>query len=160
SPSPTTLESLAELGIPCYPTPGRAARTLAWAAWYAEFQRRREHIGLLQPAHADRTLEPDASLLLAAAGIPELPGRVARTPDEAVTIYDQLGGAVALKVVSPELTHKTDVGGVRLHLTSADEVRAAFETAVASARPYRVDGVLVQGMAPAGVELLLAAKRD
>jgi acyl-CoA synthetase (NDP forming) len=160
SPSRPTLESLAELGIPCYPTPGRAARTLAWAAWYAEFQRRREYIGLLQPARADRTLEPDASLLLAAAGIPELPGRIARNPDEAAAIYDELGGPVAVKVVSPELTHKTDVGGVRLHLTSPNEVRAAFETVLAGARPHAVDGVLVQAMAPAGVELILAAKRD
>jgi acyl-CoA synthetase (NDP forming) len=67
---------------------------------------------------------------------------------------------VAVKVVSPELTHKTDVGGVRLHLTSPHEVRAAFETVLASAWPHPVDGVLVQAMAPAGVELMLAAKRD
>ncbi len=160
SPSPTTLESLAELGIPCYPTPGRAARTLAWAAWYAEFQRRRERIGLFQPARVDPTLEPDVSVLLAAAGIPELPGRLAQTPNEAAAIYEELAGPVAVKVVSPALTHKSDVGGVRLQLTSTGQVRAAFQTVLASARPHPVDGVLVQAMAPAGVELILAAKRD
>ncbi len=160
SPDRPTLESLAELGVPCYPTPARAARSLGWAAWYAEFRRRRQQVALLQSIAAGETLEPDAMHVLAAAGIAYLPGRRARTPDEAVAIHAELGGPVALKLISPDLTHKTEVGGVRLNLTTACEVRAAFDGVLASAGPHRVDGVLVQAMAPAGVELIVAAKRD
>jgi acyl-CoA synthetase (NDP forming) len=160
SPGRTTLESLAELGIPCYPTPARAARALAWAASYAEFRRRKAQVALLWPVPAGETLEPEPTQLLAAAGIPELAGRSARTPDQAAAIHARLGGPVALKLISPELTHKTDVGGVRLNLTSACEVRAAFDEVLASAGSHHVEGVLVQAMAPAGVELILALKRD
>ena len=65
--------------------------------------------------------------VLAAYGIPTVETRVARSPDEAVELAERLGYPVVLKLDSETITHKTDVGGVRLNLQSAEEVRRAFE---------------------------------
>jgi acetyltransferase len=91
--------------------------------------------------------------------------REAHTADAAVQVAAALGGSVVLKVLSPDITHKTDAGGVALDLCDAAAVRAAFARIVSSARTARpgarVDGVTVQPMItrPHGLELLLGAKQ-
>jgi acyl-CoA synthetase (NDP forming) len=101
---------------------------------------------------------------LVACGIPCAPARPADTAADAAAVARELGWPVALKVLSPDISHKSDVGGVRLGLGSPREVRAATEemlAAVRSARPdARIDGVLVQRMAPPGKEMLLGMVRD
>jgi hypothetical protein len=94
-----------------------------------------------------------------------LEARLARTPDEVATIAAALGAPVALKIVSAQIVHKTDVGGVALGLTTPAAARAAAVAMLARVRAARpdavVDGLLVQPMAPPdGVELLLGAVRD
>ncbi|WP_211177604.1 acetate--CoA ligase family protein [Pseudonocardia acidicola] len=92
--------------------------------------------------------------LLDALGVPRPDGRLARTPFQAAEAAHALGGTVAMKVVAPGLEHKTDVGGVRLGVP-ADRAAGVFaELAGAVADP---DGVLVQRMIPAGLELLVGA---
>ncbi len=104
--------------------------------------------------------------LLTAYGIPVTQPRPARTADEAVGIAEELGYPVVLKIWSPEITHKTDVGGVALGLRNAKAVRAAFAQIVARAKELRPDaevlGVTVQRMVTArdGFELILGAKKD
>src|SRR5690606_20877615 len=79
---------------------------------------------------------------------------------------ERFGYPVVLKLWSPDITHKTDVGGVLLNLKTADEVRQGFERIITSARASRsdarIDGVTVQQMVTAskGVELILGAKQD
>jgi succinyl-CoA synthetase beta subunit len=107
----------------------------------------------------------DAAPLLDAAGIPTVAAAAAKTPEEAATLAASLGFPVALKILSPDIVHKTDVGGVVLGLADAPGVAAAATAMlarVAAARPdARLDGVLVQAMAPAGsTELLLGMVRD
>src|SRR5262249_17476485 len=71
--------------------------------------------------------EPEAKAVLSAYGIPTVPTRVAATPEEARTAASELFKSypsVVVKILSPDLTHKSDLGGVRLDLTSADEVEA------------------------------------
>jgi acetyltransferase len=105
-------------------------------------------------------LEP----VLESYGIPCAAARPAATPAEAASVAERLGFPVALKLRSPDITHKTEVGGVRLGLRSAGEVAEAAAAMVASvhaARPdARLEGVLVQRMAPPGKELLLGMIRD
>jgi acyl-CoA synthetase (NDP forming) len=94
-----------------------------------------------------------------------VPARLARTPAAAAEIARTLGTAVAIKIASPDIVHKTDVGGVILGLDTPYAVAAAAEAMlarVASARPAaRLDGVMVQSMVSgAGIELLLGMVRD
>lgn len=113
-----------------------------------------------------RTLltEIEAKQMLEQAGIPVSPARLAKTPDEAVTVADSLGYPVVLKIVSPQITHKSDVGGVALNLASPEEVREAFERIVASAKQHEpnatIDGVAVQRMEKPGIEVIIGMTKD
>lgn len=104
--------------------------------------------------------------LLADYGIPIVPTRVAHAAAEAVSQADQLGYPVVLKILSPDISHKTDVGGVVLNVANADGVRASYATMlerVSQRSPHaRIEGVAVQRMISAtrGVELLLGMTRD
>jgi len=110
--------------------------------------------------------EPDAKAVLQAYGIPVVATRVAGTPVEAAEIANGLGFPVALKVLSPDVTHKTDVGGVHLFLDSADAVRAAADAILAEVPAKqpgaRIDGFTVQPMAsrPGAFELILGVATD
>jgi acetyl-CoA synthetase len=103
--------------------------------------------------------EIDAKRLLKAAGIVVPDGRVVASEDECAAAVDQLGGEVALKLVSPQLHHKSDVGALRLGLRTASQARAAYREL--SASPAAVGArVLAERMASPGVELLVAARAD
>jgi len=102
--------------------------------------------------------------LLREAGIPVVPMIAARDAAAAARAADQLGYPVALKVDSPDLPHKSDVGGVRLGCADAEGVRRAFAEMLAEVRrrapAARVDGAVVQPMIGDGVEMILGVKRD
>jgi len=110
----------------------------------------------LAPEAADR--------LMAAYGIPTAPVKAARTESEAAEIAVQLGFPAVLKVSSPDILHKSDVGGVLLNIQNAEEARAGFRTVTERARSAkaeaRIQGVLVQRMVPGGQEVIVGAKRD
>jgi acyl-CoA synthetase (NDP forming) len=109
-------------------------------------------------------MEAEAKALFARAGLPVVEERRATTAEAAAEAAAALGFPVVLKLDSPDIAHKTEVGGVKLNLGDAAAVREAFDAIAASARRHapdaRVDGVLVQRTAPKGVELILGAKRD
>ncbi|HXG41729.1 MAG TPA: acetate--CoA ligase family protein [Dehalococcoidia bacterium] len=108
--------------------------------------------------------EVESKQVLAEAGIPVVPARLATTPQEAAAAARELGFPAVLKVVSPDIVHKTDVGGVRLGLKDAEEVAAAFNDLVEGVRRHapgaRIDGVSVQPKAPPGIEVILGMSRD
>lgn len=108
--------------------------------------------------------EPEAARLLAEWGVPFPPARFAPTPAEAVAAAGDVGYPVVLKVASPDIAHKTDVGGVRLGVSGPAEVAAAWEEIVAAVsrrRPEaRIEGMVVQRQEPPGVELLVGGLRD
>jgi acyl-CoA synthetase (NDP forming) len=106
--------------------------------------------------------EHEAKALLRDAGLPVVSGRLAADADDAVAALGELGGPVALKRSAPGLTHKTERGAVVLGLATGEEVRAvaARLRATAEGAAARAPaGVLVERMAPPGVELLVAARR-
>ncbi len=114
-----------------------------------------------------RTLltEVEAKRLLAAYGIPVVETRTARSLDEAVAAADALGYPVVLKLWSTTITHKTDVGGVKLNLRNATAVREAYrsirEGVVHKAKPTDFLGVTVQPMLePGGYELIVGSTLD
>jgi acyl-CoA synthetase (NDP forming) len=193
TPKPAAAETLRELGVPCYTTPGRAARALAWACWYRDFLARRGDVGVwgrgplppgrvrVPPSPAGRgggnspsspwwgraggrgsSFDPDA--FLEACAIPRPAAALAHSVDEAVAFFRKVEGPAALKIQSPDLPHKSDVGGVRLGLASEAAVRSEYAELLATvqrARPEaRLDGVLVQAMVSDGVETILGARVD
>ncbi len=113
--------------------------------------------------------EPEAKAVLAAYDIPTVPTRVAATPEEARSAAAELlrvYSSVAVKILSPDLTHKSDIGGVRLDLTTADEVEKAARqmlTSIKAAKPEaHLQGVTVQPMIrrPDAYELILGITTD
>lgn len=108
--------------------------------------------------------EPEAKAILAAYGIAIAREEVAVTGEQAVEIARRIGFPVALKVVSPEITHKTEVQGVRLNLRDEGEVRLAFQQIMTSARAHvpeaHLEGVLVQEMVSDGLEAIVGISMD
>jgi acetate---CoA ligase (ADP-forming) subunit beta len=108
--------------------------------------------------------EIESKQVLAAAGIPVAEAQLATTAEEAGKAAKKAGFPVVIKVVSPDITHKSDVGGVRLGLGSKKEVIAAFEEmldAVREVQPKaRIEGVAVQHMASAGTEIIIGMSKD
>ncbi len=108
--------------------------------------------------------EIESKQILADAGIPVAIAQLAKTADEAAKLADKAGFPAVLKIVSPEITHKSDIGGVKLGLGSADEVKKAFEEIVTAAKKAEpkahIDGVAVQKMAPAGAEVIVGMSKD
>jgi acyl-CoA synthetase (NDP forming) len=108
--------------------------------------------------------EVESKQLLEEAGIPTARARLATTRDAAVQAARDIGFPVVLKVVSPQITHKTDVGGVKLDLKSPEEVAAAFDEIMAAARraapDATIDGVSVQQMARPGIEVIVGVSTD
>jgi acyl-CoA synthetase (NDP forming) len=107
--------------------------------------------------------EARARGLLAAAGVPLVPGDIAHSADEAVEIAGRIGLPVALKICSAQITHKSDIGGVELGLRSAAEVRDAYQRVRAAGERLpgvSVEGVLVTAMREGGTELLAGVTVD
>ena len=175
-------EGRAELnaaGIPAYIFPESAARALAalnrhrewldrpassWEPLPVDSERAR---AIIERARATRSLklgELDALELFEAYGIPTAPARLATTADEAARLGEELGFPVALKVVSPAIVHKTDVGGIITGVDDAEEARGGFvriiDTIRRSAPDAAITGVLVQRMVRGGRELIAGMTRD
>jgi acetyltransferase len=177
APGARTLE---EAGLPCYAFPEPAVTALAGLALVAERRGQRgepppsgppaDRIASLRAGLAHGARRPgtlglgELEPLLRAYGIPLLPTLKAATPAAAGEAAQRVGFPVALKVASPDIAHKTEVGGVRLDLRSAAEVTAAAEAMLAGVRAARpgatVRGFTVQAMAAPGKELLVGALRD
>ena len=167
--------------IPTYAFPESAARVLSKIAGYSEW--RKQPLGIvpgfddinekaartiIENALRERgpgwlTVE-EARSVLDAFRIPQVPGGVAATADDAVDIAHKVGSPVAVKLASHSIVHKTDIDAVRLNLKDAESVRAAFEeiqkALKASGRLAEMDGVLVQPMISGGVELMIGVTDD
>lgn len=108
--------------------------------------------------------EARARLLLEQADIPLVPARLTTSPDEAADAACELGLPTVLKIQSPALLHKSDVGGVTLHLNTVEAVRSEFAAMmerVQSAHPFaEIEGILVSPMRATGTELLVGVMND
>ncbi|WP_426502284.1 acetate--CoA ligase family protein [Dactylosporangium sp. McL0621] len=163
---------MAKGGVP-YVIPGlrQAVVALRNVAWWSQASRvttvAAPPAAVVVPPRETRSghwSEAAARRLLTDAGVPVVPARLAASADEAVAAAAELDRPLALKIVSPGILHKSDIGGVRLDVAPDEAaVRAAYAavTAAAAAVPgARVDGVLVSPMRRGGVELLVGVVRD
>jgi acetyltransferase len=178
-------QRFAENRVPTFPTPEAAVDAIAALALFTANQEQLLQVPaplgptstpdrataqrLLDAARAagNEWLNPaDSKELLAAFGIPIVRSRPAYSADEAVQVAEAIGYPVAMKILSPDIAHKTDVGGVRLGRTDARSVHDGYENMlrdVAIARPdARLEGVLIEPMYVErhGRELMIGAVRD
>jgi acyl-CoA synthetase (NDP forming) len=165
--------------LPGYHMPEPAAIAIAHAAHYAAWRARpadsvpelsgvdRDAAGILITEHLARGagwLPPeDVRRLFSLYGIPVVDQQVVETVEQAATAAGEMGGEVVLKAIAPSLLHKTDAGGVRLHLLGTEAVRAAateMAMQVEGAIGERPTGYVVQRMLPGGAEMLVGMVND
>jgi len=173
------VEALWQYSVPNYPFPERAAAALAAMSAYRRERERpvfepqpseicipvvRE---LFDSVRADGRVsigDAEAWEVLKCYGFTVPQSRLAETPEEAIEIAEEIGYPVVMKVASPDILHKTDVGGVKLNLGSAEDVRDAFDLIVYRAGRYvpgaRIWGCQVQQMVSGGREVLVGMSRD
>jgi acetyl coenzyme A synthetase (ADP forming)-like protein len=163
------LTILHQRRVPNFAFPERAASTLAAMLarqrWLDTPPETPEELTDVDRSTARTALDRgDFAGLIAAYRIPTPPTRAAANSHEAARLADEIGYPVALKLASPDIIHKSDVGGVVLNLNGGDAVRAAFDRIVASARAAHpdaaIEGVLVQKMLTKGQELIVGVRRD
>jgi acetyl coenzyme A synthetase (ADP forming)-like protein len=174
------IEILEEANIPHYSFPERAARALAAMARYREWVHRprteyrvftdvqieqaRETIARAKRQGRSLLLEPEAHDVLKAYGFPVLQYRFAKSEDEALHAAREIGYPVVLKIVSPDIAHKVDVGGVKLDIHSDAELRENYRQMLADVQKAKPDarilGVFVQEFIKGGKETILGLKRD
>ena len=108
--------------------------------------------------------ELDGSELLKCYGFKTLPMALSKNKSQACKIADQMGYPVVMKIVSPDILHKTDAGGVVVGLEDSKEVEQAFETIMEKGRLYnpdaKIEGILIQKLAPKGKEIILGLSKD
>jgi acetyl-CoA synthetase (ADP-forming) len=109
-------------------------------------------------------LEPEAKAICMEYGISVTKFNVAKSEKEAADFAEKIGFPVVLKIVSPEIIHKSDAGGVKVNLKTAEDVKAAYKTILENVKKYNakanVVGVLVQEMAPQSTEVIIGAVKD
>ena len=180
---PHSLELLRYYNIPVYDSLEVACRCVSALAAYGNYLKkyhskanfvfkweekaREEGRNIIDSARKegrDSLLEFEAKRLLELHGAPILLERLAKTADEAIQIFQDIGQDVALKIVSPDILHKSDAGGVRTNLGTPETVRSAFDEILSNAKKYHetadIRGVLVSPMAEQGVEVIIGTKID
>ncbi len=173
------VETLQSFAVPNYQVPERAVAAMA-AMW-----RYRQWLNTpplaVEPMEMDRARvrrvfdkvraegrvtmgDAEAREVLEACGIGLPKSALAETADEAVAAAETIGYPVVMKIASPDILHKTDIGGIKLNITSASDVRDAFDLLVFRARRFMPDatiwGCQVQQMVKGGREVIIGVNRD
>jgi acetyltransferase len=176
---PEGRAQLKEAGIPAYIFPESAARALAAMHRHRKWTERPSQepeqfavdhrvvelvLDRVQAAGRTQLTEVEALKVFKAYGVPTIPYRVAHSEEAAVEVAEDLGYPVVLKVISPDVIHKTETGGVRVDLRSAEEVARAYRSMVQSFRalepPIRMEGVLVESYLTGGQEVIVGMSTD
>ncbi|NSW51392.1 MAG: acetate--CoA ligase family protein [Anaerolineae bacterium] len=174
------MQWLVEQGIPAYDDPDSAVNAMAALREYALM---REHdatftkadtssakekaMKIIAAARADgrdALTEIEAKKVFEAYGLPVPKCDLAATEAEAIQMANTIGYPIVMKIVSPEILHKSDAGGVKVNIKNAEECRQAFNTIMENARNYNpaanLHGVVIQEMAPWGTEVILGSIND
>lgn len=116
--------------------------------------------------HEKRTIltEIESKELLKEAGIPVIKSKLATTKKQAILMGKELGFPIVLKIISPDIVHKSDTGGVRLNIKNAAQLGKAYSEIIASTRKNspkaKIHGVSVQKMARPGIEIIIGMSKD
>jgi len=174
------MQWLVENGIPAYGAPDVAINAMASLREYARMREivseplapcgqlnRELALKIIEQARfdgRDALTEIEAKQIFSAYGLPIARTMLAKSEDEAVELAHKIGYPLVLKIVSPDILHKSDAGGVKVNIRDDQAVREAYRTIVDNARNYkasaRIHGVAVQEMAPWGTEVILGSVND
>ncbi len=178
--SDDAMRWLVENGIPAYGAPDVAVNALGALRDYARMKElikdspdaceefnRDTALKVIENARRDgrdSLTEIEAKQVFEAYGIPVTPTALAKSEQEAVDLARKIGFPVVMKIVSPDILHKSDAGGVRVNIKDEAGVREAYNTILKNARNYKAEalihGVAVQEMAPWGTEVILGSVND
>ena len=178
--SAKAMRWLVENGIPAFAAPDVALNAMAALREYELIREsatekpyimqgtdKNAALAVINAARADgRTAltEIEAKQVFNAYGLPITKSKLAKTEEEAAAIAKEIGYPIVMKIVSPEILHKSDAGGVKVNLNDEKGVREAFQTIMKNAKAYKADanihGVVVQEMAPWGTEVILGSVND
>ncbi|MEN6459291.1 MAG: acetate--CoA ligase family protein [Thermoguttaceae bacterium] len=175
------VKLLRAAGVPSYAFPEDGVKSLAAANWLVALQeiprrqmpelkgldvdRAKKLIADLLNDHEKRYLtQADCRPLFACYGLPLLKSAVAANVEEAVKAVESFGTPVVMKVMSADVVHKFDAGGVLLNINGGEEARAAYKNILANVEKAvpgaKIEGILIEEMARKGVEVILGASRD
>lgn len=172
-------EELVARNLPDYPSPERAVAVLKAMTDYAEWKDKPPRIitrFAVNRRRAERVIqrnlkmknlqigEADAKGILDAYGFNVAPGRLVCDAEEAMTFAERIGYPIAMKIASPDIIHKSDMGGVKLNLTTPAQVRDAYDLMmlrILRRMPNaRIQGAYIERMAKPGREVILGMTRD
>jgi len=171
---------LVENGIPAYPAPDIAVNAMAALREYARNKESMDDAGAPCDSNDSETArkiianarkegrgaltEIESKQVFAAYGLPVTRTKLARTEDEAIQMAHEVGYPIVMKIVSPEILHKSDAGGVKVNIKDDAAAREAFRTIMKNAVDYKpganIHGVAIQEMAPWGTEVILGSVND
>ncbi len=173
------IDILQRNNIPHYPTPERAVEAMAVLADYVKWLERPRRVirrFAVNTTKVDRVInlnlkrgmlnigEQDSKAILSAYGFTVPSDRLARSSDEAVSAASEIGYPVVMKIVSPDIIHKSDAGGVKVGLNGPSQVRDAYELMMMRIKQRepeaRLQGVLIQEMVTEGWEIIVGMTRD
>ncbi len=180
---PDLIEPIADLdGVPFLQSFDNSLRAVKALIQYAEFQRRREiqsavvsqpssdstrqtkAKAILSNANGGALTEAESKQILALYDIPITKEKLAKSAEDAARFAKQIGYPVALKIVSPQIAHKTEAGGVALNIANEKEARAAFKRIMQNAKKYNPkaerQGVSIQEMVRGGREMIVGMTND
>jgi acetyltransferase len=178
--SDKAMRWLVENGIPAYGAPDLAVNAMACLREYARIKEiAAEPDFECEPADKNKALdviakaredgrdsltEIEAKQVFAAYGLPVTTIALAKTEDEAVQLAKRTGYPIVMKIVSPDILHKSDAGGVKVNIKDEAGVRDAWKTIIRNAKAYKpeanIHGIAVQEMAPWGTEVILGSVND
>jgi acetyltransferase len=178
--SDKAMRWLVEQGIPAYGAPDLAVNAIAALREYARMKE--DHLTAIKPCSSDAhsaaidiiakarsdgrsaLTEIEAKQVFKAYGLPIAETSLATSEEEAVALAKKIGYPLVMKIVSPEILHKSDAGGVKVGVTDEKGVRETYQTILKNAKAYKADahihGIAIQEMAPKGTEIVLGSVND
>lgn len=174
------MKWLVENGVPAYGAPDLAVNAMAALKEYDTIRKlvseptssgpavdtkpAREIIARARAEGRTSLTEIEAKDVFAAYGMPVTNTRLARTEEDAVKLAKEISFPIVMKIVSPDILHKSDAGGVKVNIKDEAGVRDAFRTIMTNAKAYKADanihGIAIQEMAPWGTEIILGSVND
>jgi acetate---CoA ligase (ADP-forming) len=178
--SEKAMQWLVENGIPAYNAPDLAVKAIGTLRDYARLQSlkeaniytngkadgksAREIIAKVRAEGRTSMTEIESKAIFSAYGLPVVKTDLATSEEEAVKLAEKFGYPVVLKIISPDILHKSDAGGVKVNIKDESGVREAYQTILKNAKAYKNDanihGVVVQEMAPWATEIIVGSVND
>ena len=178
--SDEAMQWLVENGIPAYNAPDLAVKAMGTLREYARLQAikndkpkadlkfngklAREIIAKVRSEGRTSLTEIESKKIFASYGLPTVSTEIATSVEEAVELAEKNGYPIVMKIVSPDILHKSDAGGVKVNIKDEAGVREAYKTILENATAYKPDadihGIVIQDMAPWGTEVIVGSVND